>query len=519
MQHFYSGAMEKMFSQWFANLCALTLKNSKATSKWLLLLLLFSQALFVGLGQWTVSSIASARDEPLATPDSSGMFNVEHPRDHYVFVDRTPKYYGSMYKSLIYAPDTAETRRIMDTVRSKRMMGSAEIVGFSTIYEGLKHVGSQRRVMMVQFDDNMRYSYSSKNGFEIGTFSPIKGFSAFHREDMNFEEMMSRAILESEGTELVVMRETLALLLEDDLAGRPDISPEQIVLPVFLCLSLIMYFSAVLLQFAEEKRSGALVQLRQMNVATGSILLSYVGIFGLVALVGSLDVQVASLLEFGRFFAALVSSHLGAVALGLFFASFCTRPMAVNAFIGLFSLIWTIAAVVLGITGYWHYLEPTIPASFAMMLMPIVAIGKSAELVLLKNVGGLVDDLASTVLVVFGGVVLLLVLAWYISHVGGHRDAANREGAFFFLSKAYWLGGSRAPSDYDQSDTLGRLQEESRANGSVVIQKLTKTYQKGATALKELSLTLESGQCYAVLGQNGAGKRYVYFLFEITAVR
>ena len=41
---------------------------------------------------------------------------------------------------------------------------------------------------------------------------------------------------------------------------------------------------------------------------------------------------------------------------------------------------------------------------------------------------------------------------------------------------------------------------------TVTIQKLSKTYPSGKEALKQLSLTLSTGEVFGFLGPNGAGK-------------
>jgi ABC-type multidrug transport system ATPase subunit len=96
---------------------------------------------------------------------------------------------------------------------------------------------------------------------------------------------------------------------------------------------------------------------------------------------------------------------------------------------------------------------------------------------------------------------LFLLLAWYLGQV--FSDAASKPFHFVLLP-SYWQGS--VPSPPVHGDTLAERRAISARDQSLEIHKLSKTYAGSVQALKEFSFSLKSGQVWALLGQNGAGK-------------
>lgn len=96
-----------------------------------------------------------------------------------------------------------------------------------------------------------------------------------------------------------------------------------------------------------------------------------------------------------------------------------------------------------------------------------------------------------------------ILLAWFMGQVfTGDLGAAQ---PFYFPVSPYYWGLAKPKQRVESGDTIAQVQRMSADEHSVRIHKLSKSYGK-ATALKEVSLVMPSGQLTALLGQNGAGK-------------
>jgi ABC-type transport system involved in cytochrome bd biosynthesis fused ATPase/permease subunit len=114
-----------------------------------------------------------------------------------------------------------------------------------------------------------------------------------------------------------------------------------------------------------------------------------------------------------------------------------------------------------------------------------------------------------------------LFMAWYLAQVFGQSLGQNKR-AWFFLLPEFWgaqseddrklaelkrmhEGNGNAAGALLSSDRLVHEQYLSLRNQELRTYKLSKSY-KQSSALKEVSLKMESGGCFALLGHNGAGQ-------------
>ncbi len=136
---------------------------------------------------------------------------------------------------------------------------------------------------------------------------------------------------------------------------------------------------------------------------------------------------------------------------------------------------------------------------------------------------------------VFGHFMILMIglpffflsLAWYIGQIFG--DGEGRSLAWDFpFSKSFWVGNAgsgeansapaaegdaykpREKSQLSiagdpQADILRETRERSEKNRSLICHNLSKSYHS-QTALREVSLEMDSDRIFVLLGQNGAGK-------------
>lgn len=113
------------------------------------------------------------------------------------------------------------------------------------------------------------------------------------------------------------------------------------------------------------------------------------------------------------------------------------------------------------------------------------------------------SSLATKCGLMFSTALIFYVLGWYLAQVLSGEDGLRRPFWFVFLPSYWGLEIKKDP--LFEGDTLGALKEKSRQDQSIILHKLSKSF-KQVSALKELSLELNVGKIYGLLGQNGAGK-------------
>lgn len=137
--------------------------------------------------------------------------------------------------------------------------------------------------------------------------------------------------------------------------------------------------------------------------------------------------------------------------------------------------------------------------------------------------------------------VLYFVIGWYIEEVFPGRYGVPRRWYFPF-TKSYWLGLNQQVSTAAQQSDNDAVQSSSTSSLSssspnfetdplnlsigIKVNSLSKTYDNGKKALKDVSFRLYEGQIAALLGHNGAGKvkesllfhdltTYLFYLFHL----
>lgn len=104
-----------------------------------------------------------------------------------------------------------------------------------------------------------------------------------------------------------------------------------------------------------------------------------------------------------------------------------------------------------------------------------------------------------SILMLWGLLCVYSLLAWYCSQVfteGGKRF-------YFLFQPSYWGFGEKKV--LHDGDTIAAEKQLSEQNQSVRIHKLSKAF-KDVSAVKELSLQMNLGEVFVILGHNGAGK-------------
>lgn len=95
----------------------------------------------------------------------------------------------------------------------------------------------------------------------------------------------------------------------------------------------------------------------------------------------------------------------------------------------------------------------------------------------------------------------------------GDKDSSYTKSSFFFLTRSFWGLPKRKAVKLVDGDRIAKLQQQSISEKTFLVHKLSKSYGGGATAVKEFTSTLNSGQCFVLLGPNV--NLYIYKVYFI----
>lgn len=100
----------------------------------------------------------------------------------------------------------------------------------------------------------------------------------------------------------------------------------------------------------------------------------------------------------------------------------------------------------------------------------------------------------------------VFILTWYFAQVLNTEEGFSLRWNFPFTSE-YWTGKNVNSGNkvMDVNDTAERERALSEEEQSIRTMKISKTY-KGTAAVKELTLQMQKGNIYSLLGHNGSGK-------------
>lgn len=309
-----------------------------------------------------------------------------------------------------------------------------------------------------------------------------------------------------------------------------------------LCLLIPLYLTVFSL--VNDKRLGITNLLRQWGVNESQYFTSHFLFFTFTSVTASvlafgakifLDVYSKNLAMINSFsfLFALMSSLLLSASLGMFLSSLMRRPTVVNVVLGFLSITFILLCYIFNLDTsgnlHWLYLSHvvnpdaffaigilfpwfTISKTFAnsvILQVSTAALDKATTDYAIKEAKRIIDSLdeesSNLYWISFIGCFIYFFMAWYISQVSGDRDSTTRRSYFFIFQRSYWTGISRHKS-LVEGDTHSILKQKSLTDQSIIIKKLSKIYSKGATAVKELSVSFSRGYCYTLLGHNGAGK-------------
>lgn len=100
-------------------------------------------------------------------------------------------------------------------------------------------------------------------------------------------------------------------------------------------------------------------------------------------------------------------------------------------------------------------------------------------------------------------VIVYAILAWYFAQVSTD-GVGTAKPTFFPFMPSFW-GLRSGNNEVFAGDTLSEEQRQSQQRNSVRVHKLSKSFRE-VNALKEITLEMEFGEIFVVLGHNGAGK-------------
>jgi ABC-type multidrug transport system ATPase subunit len=246
--------------------------------------------------------------------------------------------------------------------------------------------------------------------------------------------------------------------------------------------------------------------------------------------------------NFSVFFFAVFLYCVCIASQAMFFASLFTRPAFVNAIAYINFIIITLLSTLIFDENAFYKSDTSVVAKLFFFWFPHFHFGKIfTDLVNFSDVvnaygvsGGSIGSsfswaditvqvgtsysvsYALWMLVVFS--ILYSFLAWYVSQVVSDGMGSTRPPQFLLMG-SYWRevadswcnNGAGLPGDNGNDDVLlagdriGQEQLKSHAEGSIRMLKVTKSYGS-VTAVKELTMDIQPGQVFCMLGHNGAGK-------------
>lgn len=105
---------------------------------------------------------------------------------------------------------------------------------------------------------------------------------------------------------------------------------------------------------------------------------------------------------------------------------------------------------------------------------------------------------ASNLFIMSGQILVYLILVWYVFQVVPSGNNGRRRSPTFLFDKRYWVN-IMTLRDTDS------VQYSSYKDKSIRISELSKSY-RGVEAVSSVSLTIDSGQVYVIVGSNSSGK-------------
>jgi ABC-type multidrug transport system ATPase subunit len=254
--------------------------------------------------------------------------------------------------------------------------------------------------------------------------------------------------------------------------------------------------------------------------------------------------------NFAVFFLAVFMYGVCVASQSMFFASLFTRPAFVNAVAYINFIVITLLSTLIFDENAFYKSNTSTVAKVFFFWFPHFHFGKIFKD--LVNFSDVVNGVGSSfswsdvtvqvgtnysvgyalwMLLVFS--VVYTFLAWYFSQVVSDGMGSTRPPQFLLMGSYWrevadnWCGStdngqdrpssgavaanrhsSNADSEYGAllaGDRIGQEQLKSHAEGSIRMLKVTKSYGS-VTAVKELTMDIQPGQVFCMLGHNGAGK-------------
>ncbi|XP_024534916.1 uncharacterized protein LOC9658049 [Selaginella moellendorffii] len=321
----------------------------------------------------------------------------------------------------------------------------------------------------------------------------------------------------------------------------------------------------VIMILASEKQKRLIGKLRQMGLQESAHIASWTIAFLLLSFVSSLLTVIIMKLvsgshqlfafkytSFGVLFVTLYAFQIAMIGVALIVAALFTKPvwiMTVSSLIFLGILFSTMTMNLTSLTmgmfgvdvsgncvrmdnpysGFWAPHKATHFMEFVIFWFPWISYGRIVLEMYATTIYGRKSfsfhDLQSTmhylksgsevatvysapsllasVFLMLGLWIVSVPLAWYLSQALAGRTNGRRSWRFPF-QRGYW-GYTAAAGSYTRGDTFAEERQKSQQENSLRILKMSKSYKRG-TALREVSVTMNNGEVFVLLGHNGAGK-------------